>query len=78
MWAGFCRETPGLWDTGSGVFKQGNFLSGPGGVAGNNTSLRRGEGALSMWIVGAVLGTRTMYTLFFKLFSEVPGFQLPW
>lgn len=51
MWAGFCRETPGLWDTGSGVFKQGNFLSGPGGVAGNNTSLRRGEGlsARGLW-----------------------------
>lgn len=68
MWAGFCRETPGLWDTGTGVFKQGNFLSDPGGVAGNNTSLRRGEGALSRWIVGAVLGTRTMYTIFFELF----------
>lgn len=76
MWAGFCRETPGLWDTGTGVFKQGNFLPGPGGVAGNNTSLRRGEGA--PWVVGAVLGLRTRYTLFFKLFSEVPGFQLPW
>lgn len=68
MWAGFCREAPGLWVPGTGVFKQGNFLSGPGGVAGNNTSLRRGEGAPSRWIVGAVLGTRTMCTLFFKLF----------
>lgn len=64
MGAGFCRETPRLQDTlrkaGTVVFKQGNFLSGPWGVAGNNTSHRKGEGALSRWPVEAVPGLRTI------------------
>lgn len=64
MGAGFCRETPRLQDTlrkpGTVVFKQGNFPSGPWGVAENNTSHRKGGRALSGWPVEAVPGVRTI------------------
>lgn len=64
MGAGFCRETPRLRNTlhkpGTVVFKQGNFLSDPLGVAGNNTSHRKGEGPLSRQPVESVPGLGTI------------------